>query len=167
MYECSKHYKYRNLTQARVKELFYYSPSTGVLYWREPDGSFPTRRAGSACKRSQVMINGKLYLVYRVAWFYCYGTWPKIIDHINRDPTDNRITNLRPATHSQNLSNTVRKPGKTGIRGVTVEKTGKFRASIRHNRKRIEVGKFDTAAEAKAAWDAIAIELRGEFAVLE
>ena len=51
---------------------------------------------------------GKQYrtMGHRIAWFLYYGYWPEhYLDHINGDKKDNRITNLREATHTQNMAN--------------------------------------------------------------
>ena len=47
------------------------------------------------------------YYGHRLAWLLHYGTWPEgVIDHINRDKTDNRISNLRDTTTQVNNLNT-------------------------------------------------------------
>jgi hypothetical protein len=76
------------------------------------------------------------------------------VDHINRNPLDNRRKNLRFATrteNAQNRSNTVPN-SRTGVRGVTQEKrSGRFLAQVFRNRKRIYVGSYLTLEEATAA----------------
>lgn len=77
------------------------------------------------------------------------------VDHINRNPSDNRVENLRWANRSMNCLNTkVRKDSKTGIRAVYKEPNGRFRASYRINGKRFHTTCFDTAEEAIAARNA-------------
>lgn len=49
---------------------------------------------------------GKKVLAHRLAWLLHYGDWPVgDVDHINRDRSDNRISNLRQLNRSQNLLN--------------------------------------------------------------
>jgi hypothetical protein len=49
---------------------------------------------------------GELYVAHRVAWALYYGSWPEhTIDHINRDPSDNRIENLRDVPQAVNNTN--------------------------------------------------------------
>lgn len=53
----------------------------------------------------RIKIAGTTYYAHRLAWLYTYGEWPGEIDHKNQKKADNRITNLRDATHSQNQRN--------------------------------------------------------------
>ena len=87
------------------------------------------------------------------------------IDHINRDALDNRKSNLRICTHQQNLSNNSHPVGESGFRGV-YPVAGRWRAKIRYNGAFKQIGAFGTAIEAARAWNTKALELRGEFAVL-
>ena len=88
------------------------------------------------------------------------------IDHWNRDKLDNRKSNLRPCSQSQNIANQdARKTSKTGIKGVHPFKGGpKFAAQITHNRKVYSLGVFATVEDAASAYKKKAVELFGEFA---
>ena len=86
-----------------------YDPKTGVFRNR-----FATRRrpVGVAYNPKYegdyvtVPIDGVRYPAHRVAWVYVHGTQPKdIIDHKNRNKSDNRISNLRDVTYSVNNRN--------------------------------------------------------------
>lgn len=88
----------------------------------------------------------------------------RIIDHINRDPLDNRKSNLRICTHSQNCMNRII-VGKSGFRGVVVNGSG-WAAHIKINRKTQHLGTYRTKEDAARAYDAAAQRLFGEFAVL-
>jgi hypothetical protein len=90
------------------------------------------------------------------------------VDHVNRDKADNRRENLRLCTHSQNMCNCrMHSHNKLGIKGVYQDKRrGTFYSEIRVNLARHFLGSFATAAEAKAAYDAAALRLHGEFARL-
>lgn len=86
------------------------------------------------------------------------------VDHINRDRLDNRRANLRYATRSQNTANATR-PNSSGYRGIRQDcSTWCARASV--NGKRIELRGFKTPQEAAKAYNELAKELQGEFAVL-
>lgn len=87
-----------------------------------------------------------------------------VIDHINRDPMDNRLENLRWATSSQNAAN--RGPrSKSGFKGVVL-KGAKYEASIKSWKRNVYLGRYDTAEEAARAYDYYALLMYGEFAYL-
>jgi HNH endonuclease len=88
------------------------------------------------------------------------------VDHINQDPLDNRRSNLRLATNSQNNCNKGRHiDSSTGFKGVwRHKKLGAFQAGIEHQGKKYHLGYFTTAEEAARAYDIAALMLHGEFA---
>ncbi|ASJ79287.1 HNH endonuclease [Curvibacter phage P26059B] len=86
------------------------------------------------------------------------------VDHINGNPSDNRRENLRFCTHAQNMQNSkVRSHSSTGVKGVQKHKN-RYRALIRRDGKQVRLGSFTTIEEAKACYDAAALETFGEFA---
>ena len=95
-------------------------------------------------------------------------TW-KYTDHKDRNRLNNRRSNLREATMSQNNYNRS-SSGKSKYKGVSIyrRKSGKpyFRATIKHNYKYIDLGYFYNEEEAGRAYDKKAKELFGEFAKL-
>ena len=153
------------LTQERLKELLHYDPETGVFTWlcsrqRVSAGA----RAGSLAKNGYrtIKIDQRHYLESRLAWLYTTGCWPeKLIDHRDRDRSNNRISNLRLATVKQNAENTTLSPrSKTGLRGVILLDRNRyplrpFRAQIVHNNLPIHIGNFSTPEEASAAYEAM------------
>ncbi len=89
----------------------------------------------------------------------------QIIDHINRDPTDNRRANLRFCTAKENSRNTsLAKNNTTGFTGVRITKTGRYSAKITVNRKEITIGTFTTLDEAANARKNAEMHYFGEFA---
>ena len=89
------------------------------------------------------------------------------IDHINRDKLDNRKANLRYATHQQNTWNMSTQKNKHGFRGVRkAAGTKSFHATIGYNNNVLYLGSYKTAKEAAIAYDNMASELFGEYAVL-
>ena len=76
-----------------------------------------------------------------------------VIDHINRDPSDNRIVNLRCVTQSVNLANVpVRSHSKTGHKYIAQDKrTGNWTVRI----ARVSYGTFPTLAEAVEVRDSL------------
>ena len=110
------------LSQQYLKECFSYDPTTGVLSWKHrPRSHFSTAKGwkranahagdpvGTLTPQGRLMVNirGKGYFVHRLIWKLVYGRDPfGQIDHINRDPLDNRLRNLRIVTPSENSRNT-------------------------------------------------------------
>lgn len=88
------------------------------------------------------------------------------VDHRDSDGLNNRRSNLRPATASQNLANSrLRRDNTSGFKGVTFfRRTGRWAAQITVAGKARGLGYFATAEEAAACYDAAAIEAWGEFA---
>lgn len=90
------------------------------------------------------------------------------VDHINGDSLDNRRSNLRVATESENGAN--REPNRvnsSGYKGVTWQKNiGKWQAQIKCRGKNIYLGLYDDPANAALAYDSKALEVFGDFARL-
>jgi hypothetical protein len=87
------------------------------------------------------------------------------IDHHDRDPLNNCRSNLRPATHSQNMHNRgIRSNNTSGYTGVYWDKRlGKWVAQFQHQKKRHQVGQFDDIEIAYEARCKLKRELAGEF----
>lgn len=162
------------VTQEKLKELLHYDPDTGWFTWRVEvqcygGGRKPGDRAGSqnAAGYRHIGLKGKPpYKEHRLAWLYAYGVWPPTeIDHANRDPSDNRLTNLRLASRSQNSANMVKPVGASGHKGVYKNKgTQRWFAQISVDCKSKYLGSFDSPEEAYTAYVAAAREHYGEFA---
>jgi hypothetical protein len=160
------------LTLERLREALDYDPGTGAFAWRiAKRGINKCDPAGTVIKGYvQIGLDQVFYRAHRLAWLYVYGRWPQgDIDHINGVRGDNRIANLREATHSQNMANRgPQKNNKSGFKGVSQHtQTGKWIAFIKAksgNSKVRNLGSFDTPEEAHRAYRAAASELFGEFA---
>lgn len=155
----------------RVQELMDYSPSTGVLTWKSTRGSRAIAGdvAGSFDKHGyiQVGLDGRDYKGHRLAWLLHYGNWPNgEIDHINGNPRDNRIANLREATRSENTKNVaMHRDNSSGFKGVSLHReTGKWDASIFSDGKKYFLGLYDTPQQAHAAYCGASRVLHKEFA---
>jgi len=154
------------LTQARLKELLEYDPETGIFRWLR--GSFASRKAGGPGNEGywRIWVDGQFYNASRLAWFYVTGAWPPHqIDHINRVPDDNRWINLRAATQSQNKANSgCYRNNQLGIKGVRLHRNGQYEARLRVNGELVYLGCYRTIDEAKAVYDAAALDAFGDFA---
>ncbi len=89
----------------------------------------------------------------------------EMVDHINHDVLDNRLSNLRIVTHQQNSYNKrLYKNNKSGYPGVNYHtRDGKWQASIGKDGKRIFLGHYATAEEANEAYQKAATKCFGEY----
>jgi hypothetical protein len=105
--------------------------------------------------------SNKQYLIHRI--ILSPKTKEKI-DHIDGNGLNNRRNNIRLCTYTQNNQNAqIRKDNSTGVKGVRKVKSGKYSARIQSNKKRINLGTFNTLEEAKEAYNKKAQELHKEF----
>lgn len=145
------------VTQERLKELLEYDPGTGVFTWRVDRGSAKTNSVagcGDGYGYLRIRVDGRAYKAHRLAWLYVHGEFPPDqLDHVNRVRTDNRISNLRPATHAENKQNySKRRNNTSGVTGVYWHKrSGKWRTEIMLNRRIFCLGYYNTIEEAAAA----------------
>ena len=145
------------LTQSRLKELLHYDPYTGCFTWRvrkNQCSEIGSVAGTQVCGYVSITLDRKKYQAHRLAWLYIYGELPaNDVDHINRTRADNRITNLRLATRSENMQNQAhRKTNTSGHIGVVwYERYKKWQAQIRLNCRCIYLGRFTEIADAIAA----------------
>lgn len=88
-----------------------------------------------------------------------------VVDHINRDPFDNRRSNLRLCTKAQNAWNQITKAGSSPFKGVQYTR-GKWHAIIRADGARRHIGCFASEEEAACAYDREARARHSQFARL-
>lgn len=90
------------------------------------------------------------------------------IDHIDGNGLDNRLSNLRIATASQNQANRPGQRGSSIFKGVHYRPSGKrpWYAAIRVDHELIHLGSFETEVDAAGAYDKVAFQHFGEFAFL-
>jgi len=158
------------LTAERLRHLLHYNADTGEFRWRVPrKGSVKGGAAGRLHYKGyrEICVDGRLYRAHRLAWLYVHGQWPKEeVDHRNLNKADNRIENLREASHAQNKHN-VPAPAnnKSGFKGVSFHKQRRrWTAQICYLGKTQRLGLFDTPEAAHAAYVEAAQRLHGEFA---
>jgi hypothetical protein len=162
-------------SQSVLTDWFDYDPSSGVFTWKkEPRkiGLCLGKKAGTV-NRNYVFIKvpgfGSLG-AHRLAWIYVHGLTigGGEIDHIDGDPSNNAIDNLRLATsREQKRNKKVQSNNRSGLKGAyyhACHKGKKWRTQIKVGDELIFLGYFHTAEEAHAAYGAAAIEYFGEFA---
>jgi hypothetical protein len=163
-----------------VRQLLDYDADTGVFTWRpRPETMFTRHRqfltwnlrfAGQAAGSDHrgyciIGIEYTLHAAHRLAWLHFHGEpVPKIIDHIDGDPGNNRIANLRAATHTQNMANSgMRRNNRSGAKGVR-KRGERFLVQIAIDGKLRHIGSFPTLEEAAQAYRDAAARLHGDFA---
>lgn len=161
-------YQTKPVTQERIdylKTLFDYNPETGVFVSKVTRGvGGSVTRPGDVigCRMTQgymtVRVDAVAYKLHRLAWMFMCGPieWLGEIDHVNGVRSDNRISNLRVLSASENSKHThgPRIDSTTNIRGVyEVQHGGKtwFRVVVGLNSKTYHIGYFKTKVEAAVA----------------
>jgi hypothetical protein len=155
-------------TKDYVNSLFEYKD--GALYWKVdmPFHKVKGKLAGCIEKRGYwvVAFNKKTYKLHRIIFLIHHGYLPKFIDHIDGNPLNNRIENLREATLSQNAWNRkINTKTSSPIKGVIWhKKSGKWMAKININGKRTHLGTFNYLEDAEKVVKKYREMLHGEFA---
>ena len=158
-------------SQTRLMELLRYDAHLGALYWlvRPSNRVDMAKPAGTPDPTGywRIGIDGTRYLRHRIIYCYHYGDPGRLdIDHINGVPGDDRIENLRLATHAQNQRNRRRNiNNKSGSRGVHwFDRDRKWRAEITFNGKTIHIGYYDDIEAATTARREAELRLFGQYA---
>ncbi len=157
------------LTQDYLRSQLLYKSETGEFWWiATQKGRDLSRQAGTFNNFGYrvIMLNGHRWVASRLAWFYMTGNWPvNEIDHIDRNNSDDRWSNLREATRSENACNTgTRSDNSSGHRGVTWDRQKlkwKVQISVKGG-KRIQKH-FRNIDDAVSFYKSKAQELFGEF----
>lgn len=163
------------ITQARLRELFDLDETTGVFTWRQlftKNQVKPGDVAGGFHKRTgywRIKIDGRVYLRSRLVFCYVHGYFPEEIDHKHFNKIDDRPSELRPATRSEQCQH---RRGWSKLsklpKGVSLIKNSKrnpFQSEIQVDKKRIYLGCFPTKEEAALAYQNAAVQHFGEFAI--
>lgn len=145
-----------------LHEIIDFDFEAGKMFWKarpaarpQWNGRYAGKEAftGSSYGYRQGSIFGKLYLAHKVIYAAAYDEWPDLIDHINRNPSDNRLVNLRAADKATNAHNSkVRDDNSSGTTGVSWFKRSQcWRAYLTVQGSQVHLGYFSTLDEAVAA----------------
>jgi hypothetical protein len=141
------------ITQEYLREIFDYKD--GHLYWKKRTSIRITvgKKVGhlSTDGRIYTRINKKLIAIHRIIFAYHYGYFPKLVDHIDRNPLNNNIENLREATKSQNAFNSkIPLNNTSGVKGISWNKaTKKWHTRIVVGKKIIVSSFFENLLDAE------------------
>ena len=149
------------ITQERLHELFDYKDGSLIRKSNRGRGKSGGRwKAGTSLGHRVgtgyflASVDYSTYKLHRLVWLWHKGSFPeKHLDHIDGNPSNNQIENLREATDAQNMQNQ-RKPrinNKLGVQGVYAVKQ-RFRAVLTTNGKTKHLGYFETAELAHQAY---------------
>lgn len=173
--------KVKEITQEWLHEKFHYESDTGHLVYKR---HIKPTMVGKPLLTKQTAgyyyydhrYSRTKYLVHRLVWMYHNGVWPNAsLDHINGIRTDNRIENLREATHKENLTNRPAPMSNTsGYKNIGIRKTKlgdiRYQATIVTyvgGKKHIISRLFRSLDDALVFRDEQLIKHHGEFAYLD
>lgn len=137
------------LTHEELLSLLYYCSESGIFTWISDRGNQINKgnEAGGVNQEGYIEIKlfQRRYKAHRLAWFYMTGKWPEVIDHINRERSDNRFCNLRECSVQQNSCNTGMSHRNTsGYRGVSKHKqSGKWKVDVKVNGRKLFFGLYE------------------------
>jgi len=156
-------------TKEELQRLFIYDEESGKLFWKlRPRDTFPTqggfikfntnfagKEAGSKDPDGglKVGVLKKTYKVHRIIWALHYGYWPKQVDHIDGNRSNNKLENLRDVDQQENCRNraisSINTSGTVGVYWHTKHK--QWQSRIRVNGKLLHLGYFKTISDAVEA----------------
>ena len=160
------------ITQKRLHNLFKYRDDGKLIRKVSTSNKVKVGSVAGWLQSSvyfRVMIDGTTYPVHRMIFLYHHGylTRGLQIDHIDGNPGNNRIENLREVTQSQNMLNCkIRSNSKSGVKGVSWDKSNsKWKAEITIKKGKYGyLGRYNTLEEAEAVVREAREKYHGEYA---
>ena len=162
------------MDEARLLHLFEIDLKNGKLFWKHIN-KHHLEKLGQETGYEQQGRSNKNYWVVSIAGkkikrghiIYFIGNREQarpVLDHINGNSLDDRLENLRAATHAENSWNAKFKRSRNLPTGVRLVQSGRFQARISFFGKQIHLGAYDTPKEAENVYLAKRKELYGRFA---
>lgn len=153
------------MNQEYLKSILNYDENTGEFTWKVNKSKRSKVGNVAGWKDNgyiRIEIDNKTYKAHRLAWLYVNGEFPSdLIDHINCNRADNRISNLRKATYQENSENyKTPKTNKSGVKNVSWYKSlSKWVVTMSVKGKKKTIGYFDDLEFAEL----VAIEARDKY----
>lgn len=143
-------------TIEEVAELIKYDPELGVFHTKE--GALLKQCQNTYDFYCTINFKGNAYSAHRLAWVCYYGEVPNIIDHIDGNPTNNKISNLRNGDQRQNSRNKrMHREGRL-VGAIKTGKPGRWQAVAYLNKIKHHLGYFNTELAAHEAYKTFCIE---------
>lgn len=155
------------MTINELKDVFEYQ--NGELFWKINVGNKKIgNKAGTKTALGYIKVTylKKSYLVHRIIFAIQNGFMPEFIDHVDGNPSNNLISNLREATKKQNGYNRkLNLNNKSGIKGIAWhKKSKKWQVSIKFDGKQKYLGCYKSIEIAKNVMELSRIEHHKNFA---
>ena len=156
------------LPEEDLMKVLQYDAVTGVFTWavNRRGGAKAGDTAGTVNFGGYIQINalGKLHYAHRLAWLFTHGSWPAgHVDHIDGNPTNNAIANLRDVSvkvNQQNQRRPHRSNRSSGLQGVSFDaRTGRWLAKISLQNRTKNLGRYVTPELAHQAYVAAKREM--------
>ena len=143
------------------KSLFIYNKDNGKLYWENPAYNckrLKGKEVGTVDKSGYLamMVKKKNYKVHQICFLMHHKYKPKMIDHINGIKQDNRISNIRECTSSENGQNRTQlsKNNTSGYKGICLcKRSNKWNATILYKGVRKSLGYYENKEDAATAYN--------------
>ena len=143
-----------------ILERYNFDADTGVFFKKRTSGDSRTGIVKTPKGYLRVFVAGRYYMAHHLVWFMSNGSLPESqIDHINGNPADNRLINLRQVTPVENSQNQRRAhaTSSTGLLGASPVRNPRlkselWRAQIKVNGKSVHLGLFKSPEKAHLAY---------------
>ncbi len=159
--------KYKFILSKELLQI-HFEYRNGILYWKNKGTGILRERSGWVDKLGYVCVGfkRKTYKAHRLIYLMHYGYLPKFVDHIDGNPQNNQIENLREAQMVENSWNQKkRSTNTTGVKGISYSKKAKkYTARCMSNGISFFIGQFDKIEDATENLVAFRNKAHGSFA---